>query len=132
MQIPLTLPEQTTPQPTRRDIQALSPVSPVPGVEKPWTPDWLCNGLSRCWAVNQPIWRVRYWSASPHPHQPQALRPAPPQQRKPLPGRRWHKPWGPCCNVLAFLAQLMALPGRLQRVPPQSSRPPPSPQDLLW
>ncbi len=33
MQIPLTLPEQTTPQPTRRDIQALSPVSPVPGVE---------------------------------------------------------------------------------------------------
>lgn len=33
MQIPLTLPEQTTPLPTRRDIQALSPVSPVPGVE---------------------------------------------------------------------------------------------------
>ncbi len=33
MQIPLTLPEQTTPLPTRREIQALSPVSPVPGVE---------------------------------------------------------------------------------------------------
>lgn len=33
MQIPLTLPEQTTPLPNRRDIQALSPVSPVPGVE---------------------------------------------------------------------------------------------------
>ena len=33
MQIPLTLPEQITPLPTRRDIQALSPVSPVPGVE---------------------------------------------------------------------------------------------------
>ena len=33
MQIPLTLPEQTTPLPTRRDVQALSPVSPVPGVE---------------------------------------------------------------------------------------------------
>lgn len=33
MQIPLTLPEQTTPLPTRRDIQALTPVSPVPGVE---------------------------------------------------------------------------------------------------
>ena len=33
MQIPLTLPEQNTPLPTRRDIQALSPVSPVPGVE---------------------------------------------------------------------------------------------------
>jgi len=33
MQIPLTLPEQATPLPARRDIQALSPVSPVPGVE---------------------------------------------------------------------------------------------------
>lgn len=33
MQIPLTLPEQITPLPTRRDIQALSPVGPVPGVE---------------------------------------------------------------------------------------------------
>jgi len=33
MQIPLTLPESTTPLPARRDIQALSPVSPVPGVE---------------------------------------------------------------------------------------------------
>ncbi len=33
MQIPLTLPELTTPLPARRDIQALSPVSPVPGVE---------------------------------------------------------------------------------------------------
>ena len=33
MQIPLTLPDQTTPLPARRDIQALSPVSPVPGVE---------------------------------------------------------------------------------------------------
>ena len=33
MQIPLTLPEHTTPLPTRRDVQALSPVSPIPGVE---------------------------------------------------------------------------------------------------
>ena len=33
MQIPLTLPEQIRPLPTRRDIQALSPVGPVPGVE---------------------------------------------------------------------------------------------------
>ena len=101
MQIPLTLPEQTTPLPTRRDVQALSPVSPVPGVES--QAETLDPRLALQWT--QPVLGHQASDASRSVLEGATLTPSPSPPLAPPTGTASAVAWSSLAQVLGPLLQ---------------------------